>query len=473
MQIARDEYTHHISRMRQFWQTPDPLNGLSFKDWLGMAIEEILVLDALAIYPRKTLGGDLYSLEIIDGSTVKPLLDDRGMRPMPPFPAYQQVLYGFPRGEFVATSDDPEADGEFSVDELIYAIRNRRTWTPYGYSPVERALPLADIYIKRQQWLRAEFTDGVMPDLMFKPDPDFIGTPEQARAWENVLNDDLAGQLEQRRRARILPPGLDPIDNTGHSEKFSDVLDEYLIKGITGHFGVMPSEIGYTPKSGLGGAGHQAGEAESGTVIGHEPFVTWLEDLISDISYRFLGCPRELKFQFDGGRQTESLIDAQRRDTEIKGAQRTLNEARADLGLPLLDAPEADVPMLVTGAGVMLVTPDGIVSVGGGNIVEQNPFNEQQLPSQSANDKLADEPIDNQTEPSAAEQSDAKQEVKAFLKWAKKGKSDRDFEFKSLDLLTAKALNDAARDGDYELAKAIADVVLPKVQAAKKRLSNA
>jgi hypothetical protein len=139
MADARDEYGDEIARIRTFWQTPDRISGLGFKDWLNMALEDLLVLDALAIYPHPNFNGDLHSLEIIDASTIKPVLNEYGTRPVTG-PAYQQVLYGFPRGEFLPVSDDPELDGTFSADELIYLKRNHRTWTPYGYSPVERAL---------------------------------------------------------------------------------------------------------------------------------------------------------------------------------------------------------------------------------------------------------------------------------------------------------------------------------------------
>jgi hypothetical protein len=473
MQEARDKYTDDIARMRDFWTTPDRINGLNFGDWLVMVLEEVLVLDALAIYPHPDMKGDLHSLEILDGSTIKPLLDDRGMRPQNPFPAYQQMLYGFPRGEFLATSDDPSMDGNYSADELIYAIRNRRTHTPYGYSPVERALPLADIYLRRQQWLRAEFTDGVTPDLMFLANEVFGSNPDLLRAWENVFNDDMSGQTEQRKRMRIIPDGLTPVDLTGHSEKFSPTVDEYLIKGISGHFGVMPTEIGYTPASGLGGQGHQDGEAESGSVIGMQPLWGWLEDLISDISYKFLGCPRELQFQFDGGRKSETLADAQRRDTELKGAQRSINEARAELGLPLIDSPEADAPMLVTSNGLYFVTEAGVVAAGaqaqatpqegqeGTSEASESPTGTDAPPTDQNDSETPPKPEGNQ--PS---QTDSTDEVKAFLKWAKKGNTSRDFEFKTLDPMTASAFNRAAINGDMELVKSLADVVLGKALSA-------
>ena len=129
----------------------------------------------------------------------------------------------------------------------------------------------------------------------------------------------------------------------------------------------MPTEIGYTPNSGLGGQGQQDGEAESGAVIGMGPLVSWVEQLISDISYKFLGCPRELVFQFDGGRADQTEAEARVRDMELKSGQRSLNEARAELGLPLIDAPEADVPMLALGSGLYFIKPEGIVSVSAAN----------------------------------------------------------------------------------------------------------
>ena len=455
MQKARDKFAPDIARMREFWQTPDRMNGYSFKEWLNMVLEELLVLDALAIYPHPDMKGDLHSLNVLDGTTIKPLLDDLGNRPMHPFPAYQQILYGFPRGEFLATSDDAQYDGEYSADELIYKVRNPRTWTPYGLSPVERALTVADIYLRRQQWLRSEFTDGVMPDMMFKTDESFGHNPELLRAYENILNDDLAGQTAQRKRARVLPGGLDPIDFSSHSEKFSATLDEYLIKAICGHFGVLPSEIGYADGGALGGAGQQVGEAASGEVIGVEPLMLWVADLISDISYKFLGMPRELVFQFNGGRETDDTAMASRRDIEVKGGQRSLNEARAELNLPLIDSPAADAPLLSIGAGLFMFTEDGIVPVQPatpdasssptGESADGTPVETAEVP--------ADEPVE--------EPADQAQEVKAFLKWAKKGNTERDFEFFAVDSVHASALNYAAKS-DFDLAKSIADGLLKK-----------
>ena len=361
MQNVKEQFSDEMNRTRQFWEQPDVANGMVFADWLNMALEEILVLDAWAVWPQKSVGGDLLGLQILDGSTIKPLIDDRGMRPTSPNPAFQQILYGFPRSEFSATDETEKADGEFSSDELAYMVKNRRTFTVYGFSPTERALAVADIYLRRQGWLRAEYTDGVLPELMFESDANFGNSPDLLKAYENVLNDDLSGQTEQRKRARILPAGLHAVQYDGYGEKFKDVLDEYLVNSICGHFGVLPTEIGFAPKGGLGGAGIQNGEATSSEVIGIVPLANWMGKMITNLSYTFLGMPRELEFKFMPSARNDDMVAAQVADIKKRNGGMTLNEARSIDGLPLLDAPEADQPMIVTPAGTFFITDEGLV----------------------------------------------------------------------------------------------------------------
>jgi len=334
MAKAREKYTDEINRLREFWENPDKANGYTWQDWINIAVEDILVIDALAVYPQPTVGGDLYGFQILDGSTIKPLIDDRGMRPMSPNAAFQQILYGFPRSEFAATEEDPKADGEFTADQLAYMVRNRRSTTVYGFSPVERALPLADIYLRRQQWIRAEYTDGVMPELMFTTDEDWGTNPDLLLAYERILNDDLAGQTEQRKRARLLPKGLTPIVNEGYGEKFKDTLDDYLVTSICGHFGVQPSEIGFSPKGGLGGAGYSEGQAENGEALGIGPLANWISKQLTNLSYTYLGMPRELEFKLMTSQRMDTEENARKNQIEVTSAGKSVNERRSELGLP-------------------------------------------------------------------------------------------------------------------------------------------
>lgn len=75
-----------------FFQSPDKEH--TWADWLRILLEDLFVIDAPCIYPRKTLGGDLFALEVIDGVTIKRVLDNTGRLPAPPDTAYQQILHG-------------------------------------------------------------------------------------------------------------------------------------------------------------------------------------------------------------------------------------------------------------------------------------------------------------------------------------------------------------------------------------------
>jgi len=458
-QKAKEKYGPEIARLRQFWKNPDTANGLIFSDWLNMALEEILVLDAWAVWPQKTVGGDLFGLQILDGSTIKPLIDDRGMRPLPPYSAYQQILFGFPRSEFSAPDETEDADGEFSSDELAYLIRNRRTTSVYGYSPVERALPLADLYLRRQQWLRAEFTDGVIPSMFFKTDATFGGNPDLLRAYENVFNDDLAGQTEQRKRARLLPAGLDPVEPAGYDQKFTDQFDNFLINQICGHFGVMPSEIGINPKSGLGGAGFQDGEAKTSEVLGLIPLAEWVGRMLSNLSYVFLGMPRELEFKFMPSARNDDSASASADDVRLKNGTKSVNEVRADMGLPLLDAEEADTPMLFTPGGTFFITEDGIMdfSTGASTDVEETgttPATETPAEPTPAEPAPAEETPVEEAPAETKKMDYAEDEAKHFLRWLNKwGQPNRPYRFQHLPAAYAETLNKFIEVEDFDGAR--------------------
>ena len=464
MAKAREEYTDEINRLRTFWEVPDKANGYTWTDWLNIALEDILVIDAWAVYPQPTVGGDLFGFQILDGATIKPLIDDRGMRPLAPNAAFQQILYGFPRSEFSATDEDPKADGEFTADQLAYCVRNRRSISVYGFSPTERALPLADIYLRRQQWIRAEYTDGVMPDLMFTTDEDWGTNPDLLRAYENILNDDLAGQTQQRKRARLLPKGLAPIVNEGYGEKFKDTLDDYLITSICGHYGVQPAEIGFAPKGGLGGGGFEDGRAENAEAIGIQPLANWISKMVTNLSYTYLGMPRELEFKLMTSKRMDNEENARKSQIEVTSGGKTINERRSELGLPLLDTPQADMPMLVSGSSVYLFSPDGIINAATSSTAPTLEGPDATPTEATTPNPLNQKPEKEGTEEERVESDEVEKaqsaEVKAFMKWANKGKRARLFEFKSLDPIVGDALNRCAFDGDLETARALAKAYL-------------
>ena len=466
MAEAREKFAPEIARLRKFWETPDPQNGLAFVDWLSMSLEEIDVLDAWAIWPQMSVSGEIRGLQILDGATIKPLLDDRGMRPLPEYgPAFQQILYGFPRSEFAATIDDEAADGEFTSDELAYFVRTRRANSVYGLSPVERSLPLADIYLRRQQWIRSEFTDGTMPKSFLELPESAVLTPEQIRSYENIYNDDLSGQTGNRNRLRILVPGGKLNFEEGYSDKFSDAMDNYLIASITGHFGVLPSEIGFNGSGSLGASGLQQGEAEAADMIGIIPTANWISQMISALSYRWLGMPRELEFRLAPSERNNTQESAMRDEIRKRSGGMTVNESRAEQGLPLIDTPEADMPLIISGASVYVFTPDGLVTAGTSldenGMVDEAPAvdtNAQPVPT-NGEEKPASPDLKPEPKPTDVNAQDA-EEVKKFIRWIRKGNPTRPFEFKALEPTYAEVLNKFVETNDLDSARWYAECYL-------------
>lgn len=222
-------YAPDISRYLEFFEFPDKEHDLH--SWLRMAVREQLEIDALAIYVRKDKGGRPYSLDILDGSLLKPLLDDRGRRPMPPFPAYEQFVYGVPAA--LLTSDD-----------LLYVKETEQTDSVYGRSRIERAILRINQALRKQSRDMARFTDGTVPAGFIQPSMDINWTQDELATFEAMLNNLLAGNDQLRARAKVLPKGFTFV-STDEKEIKSE-FDLFIITIIAACFGLTLDELAIT-----------------------------------------------------------------------------------------------------------------------------------------------------------------------------------------------------------------------------------
>ena len=463
----RDRLRPDIERIRQFWRRPDRQNGYNFAEWLGNVLEELLVLDALAIYPRHTKGGQLYGFEVLDGSTIKPLLDNRGMRPSPPNAAYQQILQGFSRGEFTATTS-PDAitpDNPLGVlnpwnaDSLIYKRRLIRTWTPYGFSPVEQCLTEMHLWMKRQEWLTAEYDDGAAPNVpvaLSEAMAERIKSPAELRAWEAGFNADLAGDARARHRAKFLPPGATIPTLPSMDSRYKKDFDEFLIKLLCTFFDLSPASLGFMESGGLGGASYHEGQADVEERKGVLPWCRWLSDFIEEISTEFLDMPPELEFRFLGLDEEDEAAASAVTDEQVRGGRLTLNEARDRHGQDRFDFPEADEPVIVASRNIVFINgemarqaqaaaaPDAMTTTGGpiggapGNGATGQPNNQPK-----ANPTPRNQPAGAGQAKAPAGSADKQKadELDAFVKFASKGDRGRAFQFEHVDPVEALVLN--------------------------------
>lgn len=428
----RDKYSAQFAKLKTFWSAPDRKNNLNWSEWLGILLEDRFVLDAATIYPVLTYGGDLHRLRLIDGSTIKPLLDIWGERPEPPAPAYQQWLYGFPRGEY--TDDGASDTWEGTAGSLIYKPYALRNQSPYGFPEVEQALISADIYLRRQDWMRQEYTAGSLPRTMLKTDAQLAQlTPDQRRAWEVSFNDELSGSTRNRQsNFTLLPAGFDPVSNPDVAERYKADYDEFLVKLLCAHMATQPSEIGFTPSNGLGGAGFSDAQEDVTYRKSLRPTLAWLVDLVNDISAKYLDMPPELTMQFLGMESEDEAAADAIADNRVKGGRSTLNEDRDRTGQPRYNFAEADMPMLMTARGVVFLEGASETEPPGVEVGPPQAPPATQAPATPAGGGASPEhdTSDGGAHPESGEDT-TKTELAAYRRWLKKERA-RPFEFSTI-----------------------------------------
>lgn len=219
--------------IQQLLREPDREHD--FLDWFRMLLEDLLVIDAPAVYIRPTRGGQVYAFEQLDGATIKRVLDNRGRTPAPPakgepfdpavHTAYQQIIKGLPATDYHA-------------NELIYKPRNPRIHKVYGFSPVEQIIFIVNIALRRQAHQLAFYTAGNVPDMLMAAPKDW--SAEQVASFQKYWDLLMAGDLEARRQMRFVPGGdMKPLAIRPESSLF-DEFDEWIARVVMYCFSLPP-----------------------------------------------------------------------------------------------------------------------------------------------------------------------------------------------------------------------------------------
>lgn len=311
-----------------FFEYPDKIHN--FDEWQRMLLEELFVTDALTIYPRLTNGGQLYSLDPMDGSTITPMIDETGRSPLPPSPAYQQINKGVPTVDYTR-------------DQLIYRPRNPRTWKLYGFSQTEQIIFTVNTALRRNLFVLDYYREGSIPDA-FAEVPD-NWTPQQTLEFQtnwDILFENQSGQNGGLRRGMKFIPGMKNV-NFAKEAILKDEFDEWLARICCYAFSVEPTPFIKQMNRGTGETQKEQSRAE-----GLLPLKKWWKSLMDYILFKYFK-RTDVEFAWEDEEATDPLESAQVSQIYVNAGIKTRNEVREEIGLePKQGLDEPEVPTTET-----------------------------------------------------------------------------------------------------------------------------
>jgi 8-oxo-dGTP pyrophosphatase MutT (NUDIX family) len=383
----REDFEKRKAEVMEFWSNPDPDQYDSFEEWFTAVCEDNLVLDAIALHLVPTVGkghgpcgSNVGALAALDGSMIKPLLNEWGGRPRSPNPSYQQFVWGVPRIDLMdiinlgpgATIEDikdinpmldelTETVDEWSADQLFYVKMKNRTWTPYGYGPMEQGMLPAAIIFARQTWQWEFYRSGSLPAVFLDPG-ETIANAEEARQLQEAINM-LGGDLGAKHQVIVLPPGSNVMPQK--DVDLTDQLDEWLAALMCMPFGLSISDLGITPKiaslSSPSSSKSQAATAADHTVRRSTiPRAKRLKKKIFDRVIQKLMGQADMEWSWGIVEEGESRDDQVKNAMALVGAGipvSTIDEQRIALELDPLGLPWTTVPIIATATGQVIPFP--------------------------------------------------------------------------------------------------------------------
>lgn len=296
-----------IKAATEYFKQPDRENN--WDQWLRILLEDMLVIDAATIYPRKNLGGGTFSFEIFDGATIVRKINADGRTPEPPDVAYQQILKGVPAVDF-------------NADEIVYFPRNKRSSKFYGYSPVEQVVRTVNVGLRRMMFQLAYYTEGNIPEAL-------IGVPEtwttdQIKIWQIYWDSLIEGNLAQKRHAKFVPGNM---TYTPTKEKpLMDEFDEWLSRVICYAFSVSNQPFVKMMNRATADTAQEMAQKE-----GLEPIMQWVKNLIDLLTRKYLQMPL-IEFTWEEENETGPLEQAQIYKIYTDAKILTDDEVRDELG---------------------------------------------------------------------------------------------------------------------------------------------
>ncbi|HLA65015.1 MAG TPA: hypothetical protein VK600_00370 [Candidatus Saccharimonadales bacterium] len=281
-----------IQDVTGFFETPNSEDD--FGAWLTQWLDDIISIDAGTLFKRPRRDGGLYGLDVIDGATIRPIIDAYGRQPIPPEPAFGQVIKGITWQMYTA-------------DQMVYAPYWQRTRSPYGFPPVMWVVLAVNRALRRQTLDLSKFSEGTMPVGFYKVPENW--TTGQIQELQKVFDEILSGNDIERARIRFVPGGANTGLEPWQAEPKSEVED-WLLHITCAAFGVNAmTDLGIMPQhsGGLGGKGVADTQVSASYRNDTAPMAMHIKGILDRVIADDLNQP-ELEFLLDGLEEEEDTV---------------------------------------------------------------------------------------------------------------------------------------------------------------------
>lgn len=358
-EVAQTCKNHKIDELRSMEPLFTPMDGfkgdgesavaaaraaLAFPDrehpwdeWLSLWLDNLLTFDAGPLYHRRNRAGQIIGLEVIDGSTIYPLIDEHGRRPKAPAPAYQQVIKG-------------TAAVDFTAEDLTYTRFRPQTDSPFGMAPLESVMLTVNTDMRFQWHLLQMFTEGSIPGGFMELPPD-VSNPDQVAEWQDYWDATFMGDQSIAHKL-VAVPGGSKFTATAPDE-FDPEFPKYLSTKVAAAFGVVPHDIGMTDD-----VNRSTGDSQADTQfrVNTLPWVRFIQTTMTRYLQHSLGLPVQMRL--DTGRDKEDrLVEAQAWKIYVETGLASADEGRESiLGLPVDVKQPVPRGMILPGKGFVPLT---------------------------------------------------------------------------------------------------------------------
>lgn len=328
-----------IDRAEALMEEPD--GTTPFLPWQSSFLEDVLKFDAGCLNVGKLRNGAPAALEVVDGTTIIPLIGQRGRRPKGSAPAFTQVIQGLP--------------GVWMFDDSTwYQPLRAQPNSMYGLSPIEWLILTANTDLRFQRYFLSYFTEGALP-AGFMEAPEDFSHADQIRDLQATWNNVMEGDAGKKHQVRWVPAGskFTPYKD----DPFSVTFPEWMLKKCAAAHKVKPTALGFVDDVNRAQGDVQQDVQEQ---IGRRPLVKYLQTVYTWYLRRVHGLP--VRFQFEGGEKEDLLQQAQADKLDIEGGVISPDERRAKLGYKV--DPSNPVPRTIS-TRTGLVPISSIIAVGG------------------------------------------------------------------------------------------------------------